>query len=133
MALNLSVEEHPNIFKYALRHFPKGMLILAMCIAFICSPWLYHFFCQYEAIPPSLQIILTVSIVAIVPFLILYGITIFRVPGIRRDMQTIARITFEESSWDRADFLADHPKENGEGATFVKIEEKLVIEIYKNS
>jgi hypothetical protein len=128
--LNVSEHrDHANIFMLAFRHFPVGMLILTTGIACIGSPWLYHFFRQNEDLAPILQILLTAAVIGIVPFLLLYGITLMRLPTIRRNMQLIAEITFEESSWDRADLVAE---ENGKSATtFVKIEEKITIELYE--
>src|SRR5438046_1893167 len=132
--MSLNFDEHDedsNKYILALKHFPKGMFLLAMCIAFICSPWLYHFFRQYEIEPPIMQIIFTAGIIGTVPFLFLYGITILRLPIIRQNMQLMAQTTYEESSWDRADLLADQAKENGDGAS-IFIEEKIVIELYDN-
>lgn len=134
MSQNLAEhEEHSNKYILALQHFPKGMFLMATCIAFLCSPWLYHVFRQYEIDPPVLQIIFTAVVIGTVPFLLLYGITLLRLPVIRRNMQLLATITIEESSWDRAGLLADHSEEKGQGAEiFIKTEEKLVIELYEN-
>jgi hypothetical protein len=133
MISNLSEhDEHSNNFRLALKHFPNGMFIMVTCIACLCSPWLYHFFRQYEIEPPVLQIIFTAVAIATVPFLLLYGITLIRLPRIRRDMQLLARITFEESSWDRADILSDHT-DGKHDIALIKTEEKLVIELYENN
>jgi hypothetical protein len=131
MSLNLSKpKKHSNNVILALAHFPKGMLILLMGIAFLSSPWLYHIFRQYEINPPVLQIIFTAGIIGTLPFLLLFGITLLRLPLIRRNMKLIAQATYEVTSWDRAELLADQTKEKGK-VTSIFIEEKLVIELYE--
>ena len=124
-------DEHSSKYILALHHFPKGMFLLATCIAILCSPWLYHIFRQYEIEPSYLQILFTALIIATVPFLLLYGITLMRLPAIRENMQLLARITIEESSWDRAGLMEDHAV-GQDPATLVKTEEKIVIEVYEN-
>jgi hypothetical protein len=120
-----------NNFMLAFRHFPVGMLLLTTCAACIASPWLYHFFRQDETLAPALQIFFTAAVIGIVPFVLLYVITLIRVPIIKRNMQLVAQVTFEESSWDRADLLAEEKDQNAN--TFVKIEEKITIELYETN
>ena len=134
VAESVKHEKDPNIFILALKHFPMGFLTMAIGIALIFAPLLYSFFCRSEIDSLFLQIVLTVSAIVIIPFILLYGITLIRVPVIRRNMQSSAEYTMEISSWDLEDIQLSALGE-GEPHQHVIIEmtNKLTIELGENT
>ena len=125
-------EDHSSLYLLALKHFPKGLLVIAIGITFLSSPLVYNFFREIGIESLFLLIFLTAITVGITPILLLYGITLVRVPKIRRDMKLNALHTFEASSWDQAEeALAELEEEMQTKANVVIQVEKIEINIYE--
>jgi hypothetical protein len=126
-------EDHSNLYVLALKHFPKGLLVISIGITFLSSPLIYNFFRVIGIDSLSMRIILTASAVGIIPIMLLYSITLVRVPKIRRNMKLNALHTFEASSWDQAEeAIAELEEEMQRKANVVIQVEKIEINIYEN-
>jgi hypothetical protein len=125
-------EDHSSNFMLALKHFPKGLFIMAIAITFLSSPLVYNLFRENGIESLFMLILLTAVTVSIIPIVILYSLTLIRVPKIRRDMKLNALHTFEASSWDQAEEALAELEEEMQTKANVVIVEKIEITIYEN-
>src|SRR5579883_2555624 len=77
-----------NLFVVAFNHFPENLAATAVGIAFLSAPLLYNLFREQGISSVIVRIILTGAVIAIVPLLILYLVTLLRSVGIREKLES---------------------------------------------
>lgn len=103
-----------NLFILAFRHFPTGLLATAIGIAFLSAPLLYTLFRDNGIDSIVARVVLTGTVIGVVPLSFLYIVTLLRSPKIRKRLETETEHQLEIISEDLHALQAKEKKEEKE-------------------